>query len=57
MCGKIPFGDDMEDDPNCSTNILWKVMFHTSFITDEKFMNLINKMLLKNQNKRLSSIF
>ena len=57
MCGKVPFGDGIEDDPQLFYQYIMKGDFSfPSFITDETFMNLINKMLLKDQNKRLSNL-
>ena len=54
MCGKIPFGDGVEDDPQLFYQYIIKddVSF-PSFINDENFMNLMHKMLEKEQNKRL----
>ena len=54
ICGKVPFGDGVEDDPQLFYQYIMKddVSF-PSFINDEKFMNLIRQMLLKDQNKRL----
>ena len=54
MCGQLPFGDDMDDDPQLFYKHMMKedVSF-PSFINDENFMNLIRKMLIKDQRKRL----
>ena len=54
MCGKIPFGDGVEDDPQLFYQYIIKddVSF-PSFINDENFMNLMHRMLAKEQNKRL----
>ena len=54
MCGKIPFGDGVEDDPQLFYQYIMKgdVSF-PSFINDENFMNLMHRMLAKEQNKRL----
>jgi cGMP-dependent protein kinase len=54
MCGHVPFGDDIEDDPQLFYQYIMKgdVSF-PSFINDENFMNLMHKMLAKEQNKRL----
>jgi len=54
MCGQLPFGDDMDDDPQLFYKHMMKedVSF-PSYINDENFMNLIRKMLIKDQRKRL----
>ena len=54
MCGQVPFGDGIEDDPQLYYEYIMKddVSF-PSFINDENFMNLMQKMLAKEQNKRL----
>ena len=54
MCGQLPFGDDMDDDPQLFYQYIMKEdVYFPSFINDENFMNLIRKMLIKDQNKRL----
>ena len=54
MCGQVPFGDGIEDDPQLYYEYIMKddVSF-PSFINDENFMNLMHRMLAKEQNKRL----
>jgi len=54
MCGKVPFGDGVEDDPQLFYQYIMKgdVSF-PSFINNENFMNLMHRMLAKDQNKRL----
>jgi len=54
MCGQFPFGDGVEEDPQLFYQYIMRgdISF-PSFINDEKFMHLLHKMLVKEQNKRL----
>ena len=56
VCGKLPFGDDFDDEENPMKfyNILIKEnLKFPSFLKDEQFKDLIQKMLVKDVNKRL----
>jgi serine/threonine protein kinase len=56
VCGKLPFGDDFDDEENPMKfyNVLMKEnLKFPSFIKDENFKDLIQKMLVKETSKRL----
>ena len=57
LCGKLPFGEDFddEDEPMKFYNVLKveKLVF-PSFIKDEDFKDLIQKILVMDPNKRLT---
>lgn len=53
ICGKLPFGEDVED-PVQFYQILQKAnLTFPSFVHDEVFKDLVRKLLIKDPNKRL----
>ena len=53
FCGKLPFGEDYDDPMDIYRAVSQEELTFPSFVKDEKFMNLMNKMLRKNPTNRL----
>ena len=53
FCGKLPFGEDYEDPMDIYRAVSQEELTFPNFVKDEKFMNLMNKMLKKNPTNRL----
>ena len=53
FCGKVPFGEDKEDPLDVYQAVAKEDLTFPSFVHDENFMGLINKMLKKNPTSRL----
>ena len=53
FCGKLPFGEDYEDPMDIYRAVSQEELTFPNFVKDEKFINLMNKMLRKNPTNRL----
>ena len=53
FCGKLPFGEDYDDPMDIYRAVSQEELTFPSFVKDEKFMQLMNKMLRKNPTNRL----
>jgi cGMP-dependent protein kinase len=53
FCGKLPFGEDYDDPMDIYRAVSQEDLTFPSFVRDEKFMKLMNKMLRKNPTDRL----
>ena len=53
FCGKLPFGEEFEDPMDIYRAVSKEELSFPNYVHDEKFMNLINKMLKKNPTSRL----
>ena len=53
FCGKLPFGEDYEDPMDIYRAVSEEELVFPNFVTDEKFMKLMIKMLKKNPTNRL----
>ena len=53
FCGKLPFGEDLEDPMDVYRAVCKEELSFPNFVHDEKFMVLLNKMLKKNPAQRL----
>ena len=53
FCGKLPFGEDYEDPMDIYRAVSEEELAFPNFVTDEKFMKLMIKMLRKNPTNRL----
>ena len=53
LCGKLPFGDDIEDPAEFYNAMIKENLTFPQFIHDEAFKDLVSKLLIKDPNKRL----
>ena len=53
FCGKLPFGEDYDDPMDIYRAVSQEELTFPSFVKDEKFMQLMNKMLRKSPTNRL----
>ena len=53
FCGKLPFGEDLEDPMDIYRAVCKEELSFPNFVHDEKYMSLMNKMLKKNPAQRL----
>ena len=53
FCGKLPFGEDLEDPMDIYRAVCKEELSFPNFVHDEKYMALMNKMLKKNPAQRL----
>ena len=53
FCGKLPFGEDYDDPMDIYRAVSQEELTFPSFVKDEKFIQLMNKMLRKNPTNRL----
>ena len=53
LCGKLPFGEDIEDPAEFYNTMINEKLTFPNFIHDEAFKDLISKLLIKDPNKRL----
>ena len=53
FCGKLPFGEDYDDPMDIYRAVSQEELSFPNFVKDEKFMQLMNKMLRKNPTNRL----
>ena len=53
FCGKLPFGEDYDDPMDIYRAVSQEELTFPSFVKDEKFMQLMQKMLRKNPTNRL----
>ena len=53
FCGKLPFGEDYDDPMDIYRAVSQEELTFPSFVKDEKFMQLMNKMLKKSPTNRL----
>ena len=53
FCGKLPFGEDYEDPMDIYRAVSEEELVFPNFVTDEKYMKLMIKMLKKNPTNRL----
>ena len=53
FCGKLPFGEDLEDPMDIYRAVCKEELSFPNFVHDEKYMLLMNKMLKKNPAQRL----
>ena len=53
FCGKLPFGEDLEDPVDIYRAVCREELSFPLFVHDEKYMALLNKMLKKNPTQRL----
>ena len=53
FCGKLPFGEDYDDPMDIYRAVSQEELTFPSFVKDEKFMQLMNKMLRKSPTSRL----
>ena len=53
FCGKLPFGEDLEDPMDIYRAVCKEELSFPNFVHDEKYMSLTNKMLKKNPAQRL----
>ena len=53
FCGKLPFGEDYEDPMDIYRAVSEEELVFPNFVTDEKFMKLMIKMLKKSPTNRL----
>ena len=53
FCGHLPFGDDYEDPMDIYKAVCKEDLEFPKFVDDNKFIELMNKMLTKNPTKRL----
>ena len=53
FCGKLPFGDDCEEPMDIYRAVAKEDLTFPNFVHDEKFMDLLIKMLKKNPTSRL----
>ena len=53
FCGKLPFGEDYDDPMDIYRAVSQEELTFPSFVKDEKFMQLMQKMLRKSPTNRL----
>ena len=53
FCGKVPFGEDLEDPMDIYRAVCKEELTFPNFVNDEKYMALLHKMLKKNPTQRL----
>ena len=53
FCGKLPFGEDLEDPMDIYRAVCKEELTFPNFVNDEKYMALLHKMLKKNPTQRL----
>ena len=53
FCGKLPFGEEYDDPMDIYRAVSKDELTFPNFVNDEKFMDLMNKMLKKNPTNRL----
>ena len=53
FCGKLPFGEDLEDPMDIYRAVCKEELSFPNFVNDEKYMALLHKMLKKNPTQRL----
>ena len=53
FCGKLPFGEDYDDPMDIYRAVSQEELTFPNFVKDEKFIQLMNKMLRKNPTNRL----
>ena len=53
FCGKLPFGEDYDDPMDIYRAVSQEELSFPNFVKDEKFMQLMNKMLRKSPTNRL----
>ena len=53
FCGKLPFGEDYDDPMDIYRAVSQEELTFPNFVKDEKFIQLMNKMLRKNPTHRL----
>ena len=53
FCGKLPFGEEYDDPMDIYRAVSKEELTFPNFVNDEKFMQLMNKMLKKNPTNRL----
>ena len=53
FCGKLPFGEDYDDPMDIYRAVSKEELSFPDFVKDEKFIQLMNKMLKKNPTQRL----
>ena len=53
FCGKLPFGEEYDDPMDIYRAVSKEELTFPNFVTDEKFMELMIKMLKKNPTNRL----
>ena len=53
FCGKLPFGEEYDDPMDIYRAVSKEELTFPNFVHDEKFMQLMNKMLKKNPTNRL----
>jgi cGMP-dependent protein kinase len=53
FCGKLPFGEEYDDPMDIYRAVTKEDLSFPSFVHDEKFMILMNKMLRKNPTNRI----
>jgi cGMP-dependent protein kinase len=53
FCGKLPFGEDYDDPMDIYRAVSQEELTFPNFVNDEKFIQLMNKMLRKNPTNRL----
>ena len=53
FCGRLPFGEDYEDPMDIYRAVSEEELVFPNFVTDEKFIKLMIKMLKKNPTNRL----
>ena len=56
FCGKLPFGEEYDDPMDIYRAVSKEELTFPNFVHDEKFMQLMNKMLKKNPTNRLWKI-
>ena len=54
ICGKLPFGEDIEDPMEFYNTMIDEELTFPTFVNDEAFKDLVSKLLIKDSNKRLS---
>ena len=54
ICGKLPFGEDIEDPMEFYNTMINQNLIFPPFVNDQIFKDLISKLLIKDPNKRLS---
>jgi cGMP-dependent protein kinase len=54
VCGQLPFGEDIEDPMEFYNVMIKQSLTFPSFVNDHLFKDLIQKLLIKDPNKRLS---